>query len=141
MNVNLQHYIGLTIHQTDLLVSAFVKNNLAPLNLAPAQSLILALLLEQDGLTQNEIAEKMLRDKTNVARMVANLEGKGFVRRATNQSDRRLLHVHLTETGRELAQSIIPIYEDIHHTICQGVSQEELDFLHSILLKLRRNLP
>lgn len=34
------------------------------------------LLGEKDGLNQNEIAEKLKKDKTNIARMISNIEKK-----------------------------------------------------------------
>ncbi|WP_370519762.1 MarR family transcriptional regulator [Pontibacillus sp. HMF3514] len=40
------------------------------------------LLWEKDGLMQNQLAEKLYKDKTNFARMASSLEKKGFIRRA-----------------------------------------------------------
>ncbi|GAA3321409.1 hypothetical protein GCM10020331_037130 [Ectobacillus funiculus] len=58
MKLTLDDYISIFIHQTDLALTSCVKDRLAPFNIAPEQNLIMMLLWEQDGLTQNELAEK-----------------------------------------------------------------------------------
>lgn len=140
MRLSLDDYISIFIHQTDLALTSCVKDRLSPFNIAPEQNLIMMLLWERDGLTQNEIAEKLDKDKTNIARMVANLEEKGFIRRAVNQFDRRSLEVYLTPKGKELGDSIIPIAEEFHDLICNGITEEELKELRRILTKMRANV-
>ncbi|RFU67524.1 MarR family transcriptional regulator [Peribacillus saganii] len=132
-------YISIDIHQTDLKLTSYIKNKLAPFNLAPEQNLILMLLWELDGLSQNDIAEKLDKDKTNIARMVLNLERKGFIKRTVSQHDRRSLKVNLTEKGRALGNKIIPITEEFNHLVTHGITEEELKELSRILKKMREN--
>lgn len=73
------------------------------------------LLGEKDGLNQNEIAEKLKKDKTNIARMISNLEQKGFIRRVTGE--RRSLRVYLTDEGRKLCNIVIPLAEEINYIL------------------------
>jgi len=140
MKLSLDDYISIFIHQTDLALTGCVKDRLAPFNIAPEQNLIMMLLWEQDGLTQNELAEKLDKDKTNIARMVANLEEKEFIRRVVSQYDRRSLKVYLTQKGKELGDSVIPIAEEFHDRICNGITAEELKELRRILTKMRANV-
>lgn len=133
-------YIGILIHQTDLTFTNYVKKKLAPFNLAPEQNLIMMLLWEQDGLNQNEIAELLNKDKTNIARMVFNLEQKGFIRRICSEQDRRSLHVYLTDEGKKLGNHVIPIAEEFHEIACKGISNEELQEVRRILLKMCANV-
>ena len=81
MNLSFKDYISIKIHQTDLTLTSCVKAKLEPFNLAPEQNLIMMLLWEKDGLTQNQIVEILGKDKTNIARMALNLENKGFIKR------------------------------------------------------------
>ncbi|PLT33441.1 MarR family winged helix-turn-helix transcriptional regulator [Bacillus sp. V5-8f] len=137
--VKFNDYISILIHQTDLSLTGLIKSKLAPLNLAPEQNLIMLLLWEQDGLSQNEIAEKLSKDKTNIARMVFNLEKKGFIRRDISQTDRRSLTVFLTDEGHELGKKVIPITEEFNRTVCNGITEEELKTVREILGKMRQN--
>jgi DNA-binding MarR family transcriptional regulator len=128
-----EDYITILVHQADLTFKNYIKNNLAPHNLAPEQTLIMMLLWEKDGLSQNEIAEKLNKDKTNIARMVANLEQKGFIRRVSGGKDWRALEVYLTDEGKELGGKVIPIADEFNERVCRGVSKEELTMLKKIL--------
>lgn len=140
MKLSLTDYISITIHQTDLKLTNCVKAMLAPFNLAPEQNLIMMLLWEKDGLTQNEIAEKLDKDKTNITRMLANLEQKGFIKRSMSLNDRRSLHVYLTEEGNKLGDKIIPITEGFHQSVVSGITDKELQEVNRILLKIRQNV-
>lgn len=140
MKLSMDDYISIFIHKTDLTLTSYVKNKLAPFNLAPEQNLIMMLLWEKDGMTQNEVAEMLVKDKTNIARMVSNLEKKGFIKRIISLSDRRSLQLHLTDKGKELGATITPITEDFNKLVCQGVSKEEICELKRILTKMRDNV-
>ncbi|MEI0738958.1 MarR family transcriptional regulator [Paenibacillus sp. JTLBN-2024] len=97
--------IGVLIHTVDLEISQYLKKQLAPYRLAPEQYLVLALLREEEGLSQNQIAEQLGKDKSGIARMIASLENKGFIRRSGGSQDRRSVEVYLTDQGRELGQT------------------------------------
>ncbi|HWO97725.1 MAG TPA: MarR family transcriptional regulator [Bacillus sp. (in: firmicutes)] len=140
MKLSLNDYISIIIHQTDLTLTSYVKTKLAPLNIAPEQNLIMMLLWEQDGMTQNEIAEKLYKDKTNIARMASNLESKGFIQRVVSKEDRRSLKLYLTDKGKELGHSVTPIAEEFNRQVCSGITDEELKELRRILSKIRDNV-
>ena len=140
MRLSLNDYISIVIHQTDLSLTSYVKMKLAPLNIAPEQNLIMMLLWEKDGRTQNEIAEKLYKDKTNIARMASNLESKGFIRRVPSKEDRRSLKLYLTDKGKELGHNVIPIAEEFNRQVCDGITDEELKELRRILSKMCDNV-
>lgn len=133
-------YISILIHQTDLHLTNYIKGKLFEFHLAPEQNLIMMLLWEQDGLNQNAIAERLKKDKTNIARMVLNLEQKGFIHRVCGEDDKRSLRVYLTDEGRELGNEIIPISEEFNQLVCQGISNEEMDQVRRVLLKICANV-
>ncbi|OIK12992.1 MarR family transcriptional regulator [Bacillus sp. MUM 116] len=140
MNLFLRDYIGIKIHKTDLNLTSLIKSKLEHYNLAPEQNLIMMLLWEKDGLTQNQLGEILNKDKTNIARMASNLEAKGFIKRVCNQCDRRSLELHLTACGKELGKQIIPITEELNEIICKGISKEDLETLERILSKINENV-
>ena len=140
MKLTLNDYISIFIHQTDLLLTNHIKNKLAPHSLAPEQNLIMMVLWEQDGITQNNIAKKLGKDKTNIARMVYNLEQKGFIQRVNDEKDKRISIVYLTESGKKLANRIIPITEEFNELVCKGITNEELLEVKRIITKMRANV-
>jgi DNA-binding MarR family transcriptional regulator len=122
------------------LLTSFIKARFEPYNLAPEQNLILMLLWEHDGLTQNQLVEKLEKDKTNIARMASSLERKGFVKRIQCPEDRRSVRLYLTKRGKELGSSIIPIAEEFNEIVCRGISEDELFELERLLAKMRENV-
>ncbi len=140
MKFSFQDYISIKIHKTDLLLSSFIKAKLEPFNLAPEQNLIMMLLWENDGLTQNELVKRLNKDKTNIARMASSLEKKGFIKRSECPNDRRSVKLFLTECGKELGTSVIPIAEQFNEIVRNGLSDEELLELERLLSKITENV-
>ncbi|MDF0728125.1 MarR family transcriptional regulator [Cytobacillus sp. S13-E01] len=136
----LNDYIGIFIHQTDLHITNYVKSKLAPFNLAPEQNLVMMILWEQDGLTQNDVAIKLAKDKTNIARMSHVLEQKGFIRRTNCPKDKRSQRLYLTEEGMKLKDSVICIAEEFNNIVCNGITAKELSEVRKILSKMRENV-
>jgi MarR family transcriptional regulator, organic hydroperoxide resistance regulator len=140
LKLSLDDYISIFIHQTDLTLTNYVKSKLTPFNLAPEQNLIMMLLWERDGINQNDIAERLKKDKTNIARMAFNLEQKGFIRRISGEPDRRSLRIYLTQKGKELGDYVIPLTEEFNDMVCSGISEEELLEVRRILAKMCSNV-
>jgi MarR family transcriptional regulator, organic hydroperoxide resistance regulator len=140
MKLTFQDYISIKIHKTDLNLTSYIKSRLDEFNLAPEQNLVMMLLWEKDGMTQNQISEKLGKDKTNLARMASSLEKKGFIERTNCQDDRRSLKLYLTETGKDLGEKVIPIAEEFNDIVCKGISEQELADLQRVLTKINANV-
>ncbi|MGO4889219.1 MarR family winged helix-turn-helix transcriptional regulator [Anaerobacillus sp. MEB173] len=133
-------HIGIKIHRTDLKLTSFIKAKMETYNIAPEQNLIMMLLWEKDGLTQNQVGEKLNKDKTNIARMASNLEKKGYIKRSNCPNDRRSVKLYLTPEGKQLGKEIIPIAEEFQQIITDGISTEELKELERLLIKINENV-
>ncbi|CDQ20571.1 DNA-binding transcriptional regulator, MarR family [Halobacillus karajensis] len=140
MNLSFQDYISIKLHQTDLKLTSYIKSQLHPYNLAPEQNLIMMLLWEKDGLNQNQLAQYLGKDKTNIARMASNLESKGFIKRNFCTEDRRSLELYLTEKGQELKEQVVPVAESFNEKVTEGISKDELLEFDRLLTKMQNNI-
>lgn len=70
------------------------------------QHVVLALLADEEGLTQKELAARMCSDANTVAAMVRLLESKELIYRNRCAIDGRARRVYLTETGRRLQKRL-----------------------------------
>lgn len=131
--------IGVLIHTVDLEISQYLKNSWLA-KLAPEQYLVLALLREEEGLSQNQIAEQLGKDKSGIARMIASLENKGFIRRSGGSQDRRSVEVYLTDQGRELGQTLESIHIAAREILSKGLTEEETSELRRLLGIVRNNV-
>lgn len=140
MKLSLHDYISIKIHQTDLHLTSYIKAKLEVFNLAPEQNLVMMLLWEQDGITQNQISQKLNKDKTNIARMASNLEKKGFISRVNCNDDRRSVKLFLTTEGKALGEKVIPITEEFNDVVVKDISKKELEQLEKTLTKMSKNV-
>lgn len=96
--------------------------------------------LGKEGITQKELAERLHKDQTNVARMLFKLEKKEFIYRVVHETDRRSLRVYLTPKGRESKDEILsPSIEAYKNTI-KGLSEEEVETFRRILSVMYNNV-
>lgn len=71
------------------------------------QGKLLSLLLEQDGLCQRELCERMQIRAASLSELLDKLERTGSVERRQSEGDRRVTRVYLTEVGRENARRAV----------------------------------
>lgn len=63
---------------------------------------LLTMLWKEDGTTQQQLADKLGRDRAGVTRMTDILEEQGILVRVADKSDRRVNLLYLTKKGREI---------------------------------------
>ncbi|QCJ44265.1 MarR family transcriptional regulator [Bacillus sp. S3] len=132
--------IGVMIHAVDLDITKFVNDKLKAIQLTNEQNLLMALLWEREGISQNEMAAKLNKDKAGIARMISTLEKKGYIRRKSCPNDKRSVEVYLTEEGRKLGDDVIPINKNIIQALNNGMTEEEIGELRRLLMKIRGNV-
>ena len=93
-------------------VSSAVSAELKELGLSIPQFDLLSTLTEREGLSQQELAERLYVTKGNVSGLVDRLVEASLVERRAIPGDRRSHALHLTERGRELARRGIKAQRD-----------------------------
>ena len=71
-------------------------------HIRPAQYSVLTLIEHNPGLTQSQVAEALGIKKTNFVAVIAVLEKRGLVTRASGGRDKRSYALHLTAQGLAL---------------------------------------
>jgi DNA-binding MarR family transcriptional regulator len=72
---------------------------------------VLATLRFGEGLTQQELAERLLVTKGNVCGVLDRLEALGWVERRPDPDDRRANRVYLTTVGRRKVETLLPEHD------------------------------
>src|SRR4051794_41856105 len=83
-------------------VSAAIGGELKALGLSIPQFDLLSSLSEREGVSQQELAERLYVTKGNVSGLIDRLEASGLVERRELPADRRSYALHLTAQGRHL---------------------------------------
>ena len=112
------------------------------LNLSDGQPNVLYVLRDLEGCVQKELAEFCQIKPSSIAVMLDRLQEQGFVRReATKVSGgKRAFRIFLTEKGREKANQVHALMEDIELECFQGFSTEEYEQLITLLERVKNNL-
>lgn len=101
-----------------------ITSLLLPFDLSPATGLVLSILADAETpISPNQIAGRLIISRASVTSLLDSLEKRGFVKRQPHLSDRRMLLVELTETGRQVANRFRPIVHQ-HQKVWMSVLNE-----------------
>jgi len=138
--LELEKYIGVNVQRAALKLNNYYQKVANPFDITVDQWEILVVLWETEGITQKELAERLHKDQTNVARMLFKLEKKDFIYRVVHETDRRSLRVYLTSKGREMEDDIIAPSMEAYYKTIQGLSEEEVELFRRILTVMYNNV-
>ena len=97
MNNNIKEPIGKYISQIYRKGRAFISKGLTQYDMGYGQMLFLLQLYNQDGISQEELTEKLNIDKGTTARSIKKLEKEGFIIRVKDEHDKRAYKIYLTD--------------------------------------------
>ncbi|MBE0343115.1 MarR family transcriptional regulator, partial [Paenibacillus sp. 28ISP30-2] len=80
------------------------------------------------------------KEKASIARMITSLEGKGYIKRVDDPTDKRTFKVYLSDEGKRLAHFVVPIQQKIRETVTAGMTKEEIAELIKLITKITNNV-
>jgi DNA-binding MarR family transcriptional regulator len=101
-----------------------------------AQYDVLMTLCHGDGITQQELAERLLVTKANVVGLIDRVSAAGWVERRPDPEDRRVNRLYLTDAGRKLAGEAQPGQYALVKKIFGRLTEAELRQLHALVGRL-----
>lgn len=116
-------------HKMDRLLVAQLRTE----GLSMAQFDVLAQVGGSEGLTQQELADRLLVTKGNVTQLLDRMAEAGLIER---RSEGRCNRLYLTEAGRRLFAQAVPDHEAEMAHLLSGLSSEEQRVLAGLLRKL-----
>jgi DNA-binding MarR family transcriptional regulator len=105
--------------------------------LSLAQFDVLAHVGAAEGMTQQELADKLLVTKGNVCQLLDRMEASGVLCRRQQGRANRL---YLTDSGRDLYRSVVPTHEQLITEMFSVLSQDDESCLLDALRILDRSL-
>lgn len=83
-------------------------------------AVLIYLLDENDGTSATEISQRFDINTSRVAAILNALSKKGYIERKNDSSDKRKIHVYITEKGKQYSEER---REDILNHVCQMLEQ------------------
>jgi DNA-binding MarR family transcriptional regulator len=109
-----------------------------PHGITAAQYNVLSALAEEwEGMSQRELGDLLVVDRSNVTGLVDRMEKAGWVRRADDPADRRVYRVKLTSAGRALWEKISPAYEAVVMQVVAGLTAGQAETTLATLMQLQ----
>lgn len=101
---------------------------------------MLMIVEKNEGITQNQIAEKLSLRPATVAIVLRRMEKAGLIHRKQDEKDRRLQRVYLTEKGKDQCEFLKEQMQKIEAIATHGFSNEEKNQLKEFLDRIVSNL-
>jgi MarR family transcriptional regulator, organic hydroperoxide resistance regulator len=94
----------------------------------------LRVLWEHDGLTQKQLSDEVGVMEPTTFTAVKAMEARGWVERRQIAENRKNIYVFLTEAGRALKSTLVPLAETVNGLGINGLSDEDLAVARRVLL-------
>src|SRR5512135_18161 len=104
------------------------------------QVILLKLLSDCEGIKQQDLSEKIGKDKTTTSRIIDTMEKRNLIERRQSASDRRDRLIYMTDTGRSLKRELMAIAMDTLAEAQEGITSKKLEICKEVLGKVCLNL-
>lgn len=110
------------------------------LNLTVEEFRALFYLWFDNGLTQNEIAEKAFKEKSLMTKTINSLQKKGLIIRKRKENDKRNKQIFLTNKAIDMESKAMTCANEITNQAEQNISKSDLEIFSSVIKKMEENL-
>lgn len=135
----LEGLIGYAMRRAQMQVFQHLVECLAPYDLRPAQFSALAIIAQNPGPTQAELAKALHIEPPQVVPLLNKLEQAGLALRIRNKTDKRSYGLYLSKAGEQLLKALYGIAEDSDRAATANLDDNERQQLLALLTKTYRN--
>ena len=130
------------ISRVSLSVTAALKKEFASSGVEqvkPAYLCVLMSLWQADGLKVIELSKKAGLEPSSMTGLLDRMQRDELVERITDLTDRRVLRIHLTKTGRQVRKPVLKAVERVISEIFAGIPQEDISKTKNLLRHVLAN--
>ncbi|OAA93976.1 MarR family winged helix-turn-helix transcriptional regulator [Clostridium coskatii] len=132
---DLSKYVSVTHRRTQM----FYTEHLEKLEITSGQFMYIVCICENAGQTQDELSQRLIIDKSTVAKVLSQLETKGFITKTINSNDRRAFNIFPTDKAMAIYPQILEIKDEWHHRLTENLSDIECDVFQKLMEKVMEN--
>ena len=124
---NFMHYcLFFTSQALCRTMNRMADEEFAPTGLAPSQTYLLMIVIDNPGITQKELAEQMNLAPSTITRFIDNFVRRGL---ATKEPDGKLVKVSPTTAGQEMAPVIDKVWAQLYKRYSDALGKDVGDDL------------
>lgn len=142
MRYNFNDSFGFVVVKTGRLIENRLKTNFEKEHIAvtPQQWSVLTHLWNEDGISQQKLADAFSKDKTSMARLLKNMENNELIIRNNDKNDKRNKRVFLTYKAKLIRQDSIKIAEKTLMEMLKGIDHSDVKLSKKVLKQINKNL-
>lgn len=119
----------------------YIGDNVKKYNIGKGQwSFLTQLLFNNDGLTQEELSNKLYINKANTARALKKLEDEGYVYRKEDPQDARKKRIYVTKKSLEFEKEFHQIFKDLNKILAKDFTEVEKDMARNLFYRMLENI-
>lgn len=103
------------------------------------QWLIIKSIMENPGISQQELGEKVFKDNASVTRIIELLVKSKYLDRKSNPDDRRKSNLKITASGKKIIEDVQILVLENRQTALHGISEKDLQTMHKVLNRITEN--
>lgn len=139
--MSLQQPFGYLLGQTTrvfkgLLMTKFKENNI---DLSLDQFVVLVSLSKDEHITQQELADHLMKDKSSIMRHINLLVDRRYMVRLPDLTDKRKKNLVLTKKGFDILELAKFIGDEVTTELLMDISISDLQVFESVLNKILLN--
>jgi MarR family transcriptional regulator, transcriptional regulator for hemolysin len=136
-----QNSVGFIVNRTaKAFVKAFDSELRDKVGVTFGQWKVIVMLVNQNGLTQKEIAEKLALEGSTLIPIIDKMEKESLVIRKVDSSDRRNNRIYRTEKADALWDKMIECARKIREVSIKEIPEENINVMRNVLEKMWQNL-
>jgi len=138
--MKLESNLGGLLGKSSRLLANSLNHALSDINLTVEQWSLLALLWIDDNQSQKSLQLSLLKDKATINSLINYLLKASFIVKKTSTVDKRSFIVSLTQKGKEIRSTSMPMAIKSIQTATEGIEEEELKTALKVLDQIINNL-
>ncbi len=136
--------LGRDIHMTSCAIDSYISTHITGVketNLTGIEGLTLGFLAHDESpKTMRDVMNHFHIAKATASQTLTSLEKKGVIVQKVDEDDKRKKMILITEEGKRIQNTIDQKFLIMNSILEEGITEEEKEQFHSILLKIRCNL-
>lgn len=137
-NINPSNQIGFFIGRTHRTMLSVLQQRFTneAIDITPEQGILLMHLGIEEGVSQQDIANRIFKDKSSVKRLIDSMERKSLLVRVEDKSDRRNKLIYLTHKGKMVKQQVIEIKSTYTEQFKVKIEESEMKICKKVLSQI-----
>ena len=136
-----EHSLGFLVRDLNRAIQRHLQARLQQHGVAPGAWYFLRVLWEEDGITQRDLARRVGMMEPTAVIALRGIEAQGWIHRIRSETDKRKVHIHLTEAGRRLREELMPEAHAVNAIATGNLTADEKRMLLALLRRARGNFP